>query len=152
MNNKNFSITHQAKQQNTKVFVPEIEERKRGSALMVSIVAICLLAGGLYIGGWFNLVTPAQIQHCEAAIKQTYPQSADQAVLLPKCNNHYMIEGMSSPNGQKLSTKQVLDSLDVGKTVDLVSIFIGGAMIGSAIAAFATSYRIFQRKQGKNVD
>ncbi|KDN13274.1 hypothetical protein SALWKB12_0129 [Snodgrassella communis] len=97
-------------------------------------------------------MTPAQIQHCEAAVKQTYPQSADQAALLPKCNNHHMIEGMSSPNGQKLSTKQVLDSLDVGKTVDLVSMFIGGAMIGAAIAAFATSYRIFLRKQGKNVD
>ncbi|WP_239349973.1 hypothetical protein [Snodgrassella communis] len=153
MNNKNSSITHQAKQQqNTKVFIPEIEERKRGSALMVSIVAICLLAGGLYIGGWFNLVTPAQIQHCEAAVKQTYPQPADQAALLPKCNNRHMIAGMSSSNGQKLSAKQVLDSLDVGKTVDLVSMFIGGALIGAAIAAFAASYRIFQRKRGKNID
>ncbi|UOO99728.1 hypothetical protein [Snodgrassella alvi] len=32
-------------------------QQKRGSAILVGIIAICLLAGGLYIGGWFNLVT-----------------------------------------------------------------------------------------------
>ncbi|PIT13902.1 hypothetical protein [Snodgrassella alvi] len=152
MSNKTRQIKRQAEQQqNRKVSAP-LAEQKRGSAVMVGIVAACLLAGGLYIGGWFNLVTPAQIQQCEAAVRQAYPQPADQTALLPKCNNRHMIAGMSSPNGQKLSAKQVLDSLDVGKTVDLVSMFIGGALIGAAIAAFAASYRIFQRKRGKNVD
>ncbi|UOO99729.1 hypothetical protein [Snodgrassella alvi] len=63
-----------------------------------------------------------------------------------------MIEGTSSPGSQKLSSKQILDSLDAGKTVDLVSMFIGGALIGAAIAVLVASYRIFQRKLGKNTD
>ncbi|PIT22581.1 hypothetical protein [Snodgrassella alvi] len=152
MSNKTRQIKRQAEQQqNRKNSVPTAEQ-KRGSVIMVSIVGACLLAGGLYIGGWFNLVTPAQIQQCEAAVRQTYSQPADQAALLPKCNNRHMIAGMSSPSSQKLNAKQVLDSLDVGKTIDLVSMFIGGALIGAAIAAFAASYRIFQRKRGISVD
>lgn len=152
MSNKTRQIKRQAEQQPHKKTTAPAAEQKRGSAILVAIVGACLLAGGLYIGGWFNLVTPAQIQRCETEVRQAYPQLADQQALLPKCNNRHMIEGMSSPANQKLSAKQVLDSLDVGKTVDLVSMFIGGALIGAAIAAFAASYRIFQRKRGKSVD
>lgn len=153
MSNKTRQIKRQAEQQSAKKnTTATAAEQKRGSAVLVGIVGACLLAGGLYIGGWFNLVTPAQIQRCETEVRQTYPQLADQQALLPKCNNRHMIEGMSSPASQKLSAKQILDSLDVGKTVDLVSMFIGGALIGAAIAAFAASYRIFQRKRGKSVD
>ena len=152
MSNKTRQIKRQTEQQKNVKTSGVATQQKRGSAILVGIIAICLLAGGLYIGGWFNLVTPAQIQQCETAVRQIFPQAADQNVLLPKCTNRHMIEGMSSPGSQKLSSKQILDSLDVGKTVDLVSMFIGGALIGAAIAAFAASYRIFQRKLGKNTD
>lgn len=121
---------------------------KRGSPIPIMLFGLCLLIGGLYLGGWFNLVKPEQMQQCQAQVKQLYPLEQEQKVLMPLCRDRHMVEGMAVSSDQKLTVAEIQHSLDVGKRVDMVAMFIGGALIGAAIAAFAAAHRAFKRKRG----
>lgn len=121
---------------------------KRGSTLPIAVFGLFLLIAGLYLGGWFNLVKPEQIQQCQVHVKQLYPQPADQQILMPLCRDRHMIEGIAAPSTEKLTVTEIQRSLDVGKRIDMVAMFIGGALIGGAIAAFAAAHRVYKRKRG----
>ncbi|MDF7676820.1 hypothetical protein PT286_08760 [Neisseriaceae bacterium ESL0693] len=121
---------------------------KRGSPIPIVIFGLVLLLAGLYLGGWFHLVKPAEMQQCQAHVQRLYPQAADQKVLMPLCRDRHMIEGIAAPGQQRLTVAEIQHSLDVGKRVDMVAMFIGGALIGASIAAFAAAHRAYKRKRG----
>lgn len=123
---------------------------KRGSPVGIVLFGLCLLAIGLYLGGWFNLVRPEQMTQCQTQVRQLYPKSEDQNELLPLCSDRHMIEGMSRTSTENLlSVQQIHDSLSVGKRMDIAAMFIGGAFIGASIAAFAAAQRAAKRRRGE---
>lgn len=128
-----------------------MQQEKRGSPVVVGILGVMLVALGLYIGGWFNVVLPEQVTQCEAQVRAAFPQTDDQNTLLPKCRNRHMIEGMNGSGPAGLSVSQILDSLDAGKRLDVIALFLGGGFIGGGIAAFAAAHRIHQRNKGSAV-
>lgn len=125
----------------------QVQQEKRGSPVVVAILGLVLLALGLYIGGWFNVVKPAQVTQCEAQVRLAFPRADDQQALLPKCTNRHMIEGMNGPGPSGLSVQQILDNLDAGRRLDVIALFLGGGFMGGGIAAFAAAHRIHQRKK-----
>lgn len=120
---------------------------KRGSPLLVAGVGLVFLSVGLYLGGWFDWVTPKMVVQCEAQVRAVFAREADRKVLLPKCGNRHMIEGMAGGHADVLSVQQIVDNLDAGRRVDMVSMFMGGAFIGAGIAAFAAANRLRQNQR-----
>lgn len=120
---------------------------KRGSPWLFAVLGVVLLAVGLYLGGWFDWITPQKVAQCQAQVRTTFPNKADQQILLPKCGNRHMVEGMAGGHANALTSKQILENLDAGKRVDIVSMLLGGAFIGGAIGAFAGAHRLRQNQR-----
>lgn len=126
---------------------PVAVTEKRGSPLLVALAGLAFMAAGLYLGGWFDWVTPKMVAQCQAQVRTTFATAAEQALLLPKCGNRHMIEGMAGGHAGALSAQQIVANLDAGKRVDMVSMFLGGALMGAGIAAFAAAHRLRQNQR-----
>ncbi len=116
------------------------------------VIAIVLLLGGLYLGGWIgSSVSAADRERCEKIIANQYDDSETIEMLSKKCNDEGMVAMMDSRDSN-LSAQETATNISGANKRGLLSLLLAGAMVGGGIGALATALRgiISSRKASAN--
>ena len=118
---------------------------------LLMIVAIVLLLGGLYLGGWIgNSVSTADRERCEKIVTERYGADSEGGkLMLSKCTEPGMVAMMDAQNeGQDAQTT----ASNIGKAnrSGFLSLLLAGVMVGAGIGAFAKALMDILKSKSKS--